>query len=285
MKEKNLKRRKIRAFLEISIPLNCLMTRVGVIIGALVGVGLDSSFIFQISLAFFSATFVAAAGNMMNDYFDRDVDAVSYPNKKRPIPSGRLLTGEVIEVSTVCFTLGILFAASINLDCLAIAGFNVFLLILYGKRLKRTGFSGNIAISYLIGSVFLFGGAAVGKIATVGILTVFILVFLVNLGREIIKDVEHIAEDKGKRETLPMKIGEKKALVTASFFIGTAVAFSLLPLVWDIFGPGYLVVLGADAVLVYSVVISFRNPPKAQKVIKFVGMSMAIVAFLLGGIL
>ena len=255
------------------------MAGIGAIIGFLVGSGLDLSFVPIISLAFLTVVFVTAAGNAMNDYFDRDVDAISH--KKRPIPSGRLFPKEVIIFAAVCFATGIFLAIFINPACLVIAVFNILLLISYDKRLKQTGFSGNIAISYLVASTFLFGGAAAGNIALAGILV--LLAFLTNLGREVIKDIEDIAGDRGKRETLPMKIGEKKTVIIANFCIGGAILLSPLPWIWNMLGQGYLAVIIADLILMTSIFVSFRNVQTTQKLIK-VGMLLALLSFLLGGI-
>jgi len=260
------------------------MAGVAVFVGALVGVSLNSSLTLPILLAFLAAAFVTAGGNTMNDYFDREVDATSISHKKRPIPSGELLPKEAIQFAAFCFILGIFLSIFINLLCLIIASVNAFFLVVYDAYLKGRGFSGNIIISYLVASTFLFGGAAVGELSLVSALTLlFAMAFLANLGREIVKDVEDIASDKGKRKTLPMKIGEKGSVMGASLSLGVAVVLSPLPLIWEVLGQGYLLVIVADAVLTVSIFTSFRDAHAGQKLIK-VGMLLALIAFILGGI-
>lgn len=272
---------KIRAFGEIARPLNCLMGFGAVVIGALIGIGLDFSFLFPVLLASLVAVFVTAGGNTMNDYFDREIDVIVH--KKRPIPSKRLSSKEAIVFATVCFIVGVFLAAFVNFLCLIIAVVNVCLLISYDKHLKKTGFAGNVVISYLVGSIFLFAGAAVNSIAVTG--TLAILAFLANLGREIIKDVEDIAGDEKERRTLPMRIGVKGSLVLAGLSIIIAIILSLFPFVSNTLGIEYLVVvIIADGVFLYSVLISFGNPHKAKNLVK-IGMLLALVSFLIGGIL
>ena len=50
-----------------------------------------------ILLIFFSMAFITSAGFAINDYFDRESDAVIKP--KRPIPSGALSLKQVVAVS------------------------------------------------------------------------------------------------------------------------------------------------------------------------------------------
>ncbi len=56
-----------------------------------------------ILLVFFSMAFITSAGFALNDYFDRESDAVIKP--KRPIPSGALNLKQVVIVSAVFFSL------------------------------------------------------------------------------------------------------------------------------------------------------------------------------------
>src|SRR4030042_7193865 len=63
-------------------------------------------------LIFPSMAFITSAGFALNDYYDRESDAVIKP--KRPIPSGALNLRQVIVVSAVLFTLGLILALLIN---------------------------------------------------------------------------------------------------------------------------------------------------------------------------
>ena len=63
-------------------------------------------------LIFFSMAFITSAGFAINDYFDRESDAVIKP--KRPIPSGALSLKQVVAVSSVLFVAGLILASYIN---------------------------------------------------------------------------------------------------------------------------------------------------------------------------
>ena len=77
----------MNAVLKLLRPLNCIMGAIGVFIGALIGVGLDlftpDHYLNVISAAVVAAFFMAS-GNILNDYFDREVDRINHPD--RPIP-------------------------------------------------------------------------------------------------------------------------------------------------------------------------------------------------------
>src|SRR5512140_3922444 len=60
-------------------------------------------------LIFFSMAFITSAGFAINDYFDRESDAIIKP--KRPIPAGALSLKQVIAVSSVLFAVGLVMSA------------------------------------------------------------------------------------------------------------------------------------------------------------------------------
>ena len=72
----------------------------------------DMSFGLVALLTFFSMAFIASAGFAINDYFDRESDAVIKP--KRPIPSGALSSNQAAAVAGVLFGLGLVFSFLIN---------------------------------------------------------------------------------------------------------------------------------------------------------------------------
>jgi geranylgeranylglycerol-phosphate geranylgeranyltransferase len=159
--------------------------------------------------------------------------------------------------------------------------------------LKQKGFVGNLTISYLTGSVFIFGGSATlendGLIEMVtssefGVtLILAFLAFLSAVGREIIKDIQDMEGDTD-RFTLPMRIGKQRAGLLAGGAIIIAVALSWLPYYFDILGIVYLgLVLPADALFVYTAAAGTRDPARAQKMAKF-AMLLALIAFMVGAV-
>lgn len=253
-------------------PGNCLMASLAALIGFLVA---DNSpeplTAVLVALAVFAVT---GAGNAVNDYFDREIDAVNRPS--RPIPSNRISPRRAFAWSIILFGAGCLFALFINHLALAIAIFNSILLYLYARNLKVTPFAGNVAVGYLTGSTFLFGGAAGNDINIT--LFLFLLASLATLAREIEKDIEDVAGDvaSGAR-TLPIVIGERMSSFLAASFVVAAIVLSYLaPL-----GRAYIMaVTVADLLFLAALARILKGEaPKAQKMLK-AGMATALAAFL-----
>jgi geranylgeranylglycerol-phosphate geranylgeranyltransferase len=139
---------------------------------------------------------------------------------------------------------------------------------------------GNVVVAYLTGSTFLFGGAAVGDVLGAAVLAS--LAGVATLTREVVKDVEDVAGDREEGlRTLPIAVGERRALWLGVVAMLVAVAASVVPAFGD-FGVVYLaVVLPADAVMLHATWLSFRDPAAAQRRLKQ-GMFLAAAAFVVG---
>lgn len=275
-------------------PMNAVMAGLGVFVGGIAAVGMnisDNDILLRVILAYLAAFFATGAGNALNDIVDAETDRVNHP--ERPIPAGKLTRSQVMRVVVLGYSLTFLLAAFVNTLNFIIAFINISLMISYELKLKQKGFVGNLSISYLTGSVFLFGGAATLENAPLsdmitsnefGVTVILaFLAFLASVGREIIKDIQDMEGDTD-RLTLPMKIGRKKAGLLAGLMIVIAVCLSWLPYYYDILGTVYLgIVIIADALFVYAIVLAVDQPGRSQKVAK-VAMLIALIAFLAGAL-
>jgi geranylgeranylglycerol-phosphate geranylgeranyltransferase len=271
----------IVGYIRLARPLNLFMVAIGVLVGYLVEWGFDPSP--GIVLAPFAAIFATAGGNGLNDYFDRDVDKIAHPN--RPIPSGQISPQRAYAFSIASFILAIVIALLTSWACLAIALINVGLMLLYEKRLKQAGLSGNLVISYLVASLFLFGGV-VRIERSIYITSILMpLAFLATLGREIAKDVEDLGGDEGARLTLPMRIGQRRTSLLASGSILSAVVLSPLPYLLGVYGISYLYILiPADLLFVLSSILILRRVEVGEGLAKY-AMLLGVGAFLGGAFL
>jgi geranylgeranylglycerol-phosphate geranylgeranyltransferase len=271
--------RRLRGFFTLSRPLNVVSAGLLTFLGAFVAGGAFEAA--SATLRAVGATFLAvAAGNAINDYYDRDVDAINRPD--RPIPSGLVSPGEALAFSIGCFALAVAFAITLPLLAVGIAVVNLVALVLYTEFFKGLPGVGNAVVSYLGGSTFLFGAAAVGALgSSVGALA--LLAGIATFSREVIKDVEDVAGDseEGLR-TLPLVVGERTALLIATGALVVAVLASPLPFLLGAFGEVYIaLVLPADAVMLYATVRAFSNPSVGQRLLKY-GMLLAAAAFIGG---
>ncbi len=249
------------------------MAGAAAIIGLLIAGGFDMTAFVLIFLAVFLIT---GAGNAVNDYYDREIDAVNRPD--RPIPSKRIGPRTALNYSAILFVAGCILAGLVNQLCLAVAVLNSVLLFFYARNLKATPLAGNLCVAYLTGSTFIFGGAAYGLPGMEANLVPAGLSFLATMSREIAKDIEDMEGDrKGGAKTLPILAGEKISAALAAAFAMAGIVLSYLPP----FGMAYLaIVTAADLFLLSSVwKIARGDASGSQKALKM-GMAVALLAFL-----
>ena len=276
----------MRGFLSLARPLNCVMSAVGVGIAAVATVGLAgvAARALSIGIAGLVAALFAAAGNALNDYYDRDTDRVNHPD--RPIPRGEVSPNHARSFAALLFAASFVGALWVNVEAILVVAANLAAMLSYEKFFKSRGGSGNALIAYLVGSLFVFGGLAAygGDLQALSRAVVLgLLAGLATTGREIAKDIEDVAGDVDRR-TLPKRIGVRPAgAVAAAAFVAGAI-FSLVPFSFAGVGLPYLAIVAvADTMFIYSGVYSARNPARAQRVAKY-GMIVALVAFLAGGL-
>ncbi len=264
-------------------PINCIMAGIATIIGAVI-----AAEVLPVNLAataFLVAFIICGAGNIINDYFDYDIDKVNAPH--RPIPSGKISLANAYRYALVSFVIGISTAIFIgNALALGLTFFNSVLLYIYAWKIKRSGgLMKNLTISYLVASPFLFGGAVVERPTTTLLLAV--LAGLANTGREMAKDIEDYAGDSRYSKTLAVTWGPERAAALAVAFVSAAVLFSPLPYFLRVFGIIYIALLiPADLAFLYGAFKLLtgkdtRDASLAQRFMK-VGMALALGAFLLG---
>lgn len=174
----------MRAYLQLIRYGNCLMAAFSAAIGVLIAYNIISgsagSIPFPLNEIIYvgSVVFlVTGAGNVINDYYDIEIDRINKP--ERPIPSGRISKSKALYFSVSLFAVGTIIAFFINMICGIIALFNSLLLVYYAATLKRTVLIGNLSIGYLTGSTFLFGGAVF--YTNGGMEAVFVLFLLATL--------------------------------------------------------------------------------------------------------
>jgi geranylgeranylglycerol-phosphate geranylgeranyltransferase len=267
----------LKPSLEILRPFNCVMAGLAAVIGLLLAGGFD----FEVAALIFLAVFlVTGAGNAVNDYYDRKIDAVNRP--ERPIPSKRMSATAAFNYSLALFAASCLLAGLVNQHCLAIAVLNSALLFLYARSLKATPLAGNLCVAYLTGSAFLFGGAASGLAGLEANLIPFFLSFLATMSREIMKDVEDMDGDRQSgAKTLPILVGKRpSAALAATFALAAVVQSYFAP-----FGITYLMIVTvADLFLLFSMIkIVKGDAAGSQRALK-IGMAIALLAFLAAGL-
>jgi geranylgeranylglycerol-phosphate geranylgeranyltransferase len=238
-------------------------------------------------LTFFSMAFITSAGFALNDYFDKESDAVIKP--KRPIPSGALSLKQVIAISVLLFAVGLSFSALINQLSILILLVDSVLLVVYSAFIKRkSGFAANILVGILTGTAFLYGEAVTlgpNVLSPLSLSLASLSLYPIacgTIGGNVLRDILSLEGDsKIGYPTLPQKIGNANAAkVAAVFFIATGV---LVPLPYFLgnFTVFYLpLILIWSAILIYAsirIITSASTPAKVRKYERMVTMSMILL--------
>jgi geranylgeranylglycerol-phosphate geranylgeranyltransferase len=233
-----------------------------------------------ILLVFFSMAFITSAGFSINDYFDKESDAVIKP--KRPIPSGALSLKQVVTISVFLFALGLSLAFLINWLCLVILLVDSIVLLLYSAFVKRkSGFAANILVGCLVGTAFIYGEAAVFQTVSLVSLSLYPICFG-TIGGNVLRDILSLEGDsKIGYPTLPQKIGNKSSIRVAAFFFIVTAALAPLPFVFKFFGIYYLsLILLWSVLLFYSsirLVTSASTVENVRKYERLITMSMTLL--------
>mgnify|MGYP001168974460 CR=1 FL=1 len=236
--------------------------------------------------------------NAFNDLMDIEIDRINRPN--RPLPSGVITIESASRAVAITGIVSILTLAAAGyaawngetgienwMPALAIWGLALVLFFNYESssrfsfRMKDRGLPGNIAISLAVGLVIIFGAAGVSKPFDNRAWVAFIVGFLYNLSREIVKDIEDIHGDKG-RTTFAMRAGVERSRLVAWAVLLAALASLLSPFVpeLEIFTPWHVAfVIPAVVTLIMVKNRLFSSEDHAaQKLIK-TSMQLCLAAF------
>ncbi|MBH08111.1 MAG: hypothetical protein CMP71_03475 [Flavobacteriales bacterium] len=197
---------------------------------------------------------IAASGYIVNDIYDYNLDQINKPEK---VLLGKFLKSRDAIIiymlfNSLAIVLSIFLCIKIKLEIYIL----VFLLIiyclwLYSKKLKKYKIIGNILIAFFISlSILNVPLFSYKNILSDDIFFVFLIIsifsvlaFLINVKREIIKDIEDMEGDRmHKVKSLPIISGIKKSrLVTLiigiilMFAISCIITFQILILKSDLF--------------------------------------------------
>ncbi len=275
---------KLTAFFLIIRPLNFIITIASVIVAAFISS--SQTFIdLNLFLAAFAAGFTASAGNIINDIFDFEIDKINQP--QRVLPSQKISMEEAYLYYFVLLVISILLSFQISFTILILVVISHILLFLYSKYLKRVPLIGNIIIAVLTGLVFIYGGALVDNPLAAVIPAVF--AFLINLIREIVKDMQDIVGDKKSGIfTFPSKYGINKSKVLISFLTIVLIIFTFYPFLTELYKIEFfiIVMILVNPILIYCLKKLFedhtiKNLMKISNLLKL-NMVFGLLAIFLG---
>lgn len=183
----------------------------------------------QLLLLSFSTVLIAAAGYIINDYYDVKIDLI---NKPKRVVVGRVLKRRVAMIAHTILNItgiGLGFVLSYQLALLNLI--SAVLLWAYSNQLKRMVLVGNLVVSLLTG-LSIYVVAFHFDPQNTMIIAYSLFAFFFTLIREIIKDMEDLKGDEnfGCR-TLPIVYGIRKSKnviysLSIIFLIGLSIIFN-----------------------------------------------------------
>jgi geranylgeranylglycerol-phosphate geranylgeranyltransferase len=231
-------------------------------------------------LTFFSMAFIASAGFSLNDYFDKESDAVIKP--KRPIPSGALSQKQVLAISVALFAAGLFLAFLINLLSFGILIVDTILLVIYSALVKKkSGFVANALMGVLAGTAFLYGESTALNTISLTSLILYPIAFG-TIGGNVLRDILSLEGDaKVGYPTLPQKIGSTGAVKDGALFFIICGVLAPLPFFIGKFTVYYLpLILLWSILLIYSsvrLITSVSTVANVRKYERIVTMSMLLL--------
>jgi 4-hydroxybenzoate polyprenyltransferase len=133
---------RARAYLEL-VRVPNLFTAIGdIVAGYLIvsrGAHVDQT---GLTLLMLASVCLYAGGVVLNDYFDRDIDAVERP--ERPIPSGRIRAGLALQFGVGLLGVGCILAAGAGPISLLVAVLLAGCIVLYDSKGKRIEYVGSV---------------------------------------------------------------------------------------------------------------------------------------------
>jgi geranylgeranylglycerol-phosphate geranylgeranyltransferase len=216
-------------YLRLMRPVNCVMMGFAVVVGAaLASPNVLSDSWLNLIYGFVTGFMLTAASMTINDYYDRQIDAINEPN--RPIPSGFIQPKQALAFALILTVVGFATAILTNLLCLVIAIIAWIVSVTYTTVGKRSGLPGNFLVSTCVTIPFIYGSATTINIVSPNVTLFASMVFLSITGREITKGIVDVQGDKTKNiQTLAVRFGEKTAAVAATLFYLSAVLLSPVP--------------------------------------------------------
>lgn len=275
---------KLNGILRLIRPLNCLIMGFAVIVGACLVLPPNPTI--NLLMGFVTSFTLTAASMAINDYYDREIDAINEPH--RPIPQGEITPKEALTFALILSIIG--FTASLLTNppnTLIVALIAYIISIIYITKGKGTGLPGNLLVSASVVIPFIYGGFTVGNIE-ISIFLFAAIAFLSNTGREITKGIVDIKGDKSQNiNTLAVTYGEKKAAEIATLFSLLAVILSLQPWLWKLVSNLFLppVILTDIGLILSSISLlkdHTRNNAKRIKNLSLIWFTTGLIAFILG---
>lgn len=246
---------------------------------------------------------IAGAGNIINDYFDVNIDVINKPNKViiNQFINRRWAIFWHLILSAIGIGLSFHVAIKINFIWIGILNsFAVLLLFIYSASLKKKFIIGNIIISLLTAWVLIvlmlpeyfelikyriFSLENYYKIFRLGILYATFS-FIISLIREVIKDIEDVDGDRQNAcKTMPIVLGINSTKVFISVWLIVIIALLVIAQAYVVSFGWWWSIIYAFAFLIWPLVSIQKKLFKANSNNDYAELSKKVKWIMLFGIL
>ncbi|MEJ7643364.1 MAG: geranylgeranylglycerol-phosphate geranylgeranyltransferase [Chryseolinea sp.] len=165
-----------------------------------------------------STILIAAAGYIINDYYDVKIDYINKPDR---VIIGKSITRRYAILFHVVLSLaGVLIGVYLSWSITALNVMSVFLLWLYSNMLKRLPLVGNLTVAVLTGAA-IYSVEILYRIGNPLVIIFAVFALFITLVREIIKDIEDLKGDNTFGcKTLPIILGIRRTKLIIYIIIG-----------------------------------------------------------------
>jgi len=203
------------------------------------GAALSTNWLVALTGIILAGPLVCAMSQAINDWYDREVDAINEP--QRPIPSGRIPGRWGLYIAAIWTGLSLAVASLLGSWVLIATCIGLFLAWAYSApplRLKRNGWLGNAACGFSYEGLAWVTGAAAMLGGALPPWPVLMLALLYSLGAHGIMTLNDFKSIKGDEQmginSLPVELGaEGAARVACTMMAGPQFIVITLLLLWQ----------------------------------------------------
>lgn len=211
---------------------------------------------------------LCATSQVVNDWYDREVDAINEPD--RPIPSGRIPGRWGLYLSLIWSLLSLLLALVLGPWVLAATLVGLILAWAYSApplRLKQNGWLGNAAVGFSYESLAWITGAAVMLGGAMPDGRTLLLAFLYGLGAHGIMTLNDFKAIEGDKQmgvrSLPVQLGVRGAAWTACIVM-IVPQLAVVALLFSWMMPVHAAAVAALVMVQATLMVRFMQDPVAR---------------------
>ncbi len=201
------------------------------------GASIPENWLFLVAGIALTGPIVCGTSQVINDYCDRQVDAINEPN--RPIPSGRISPRWAVAIALIGSALSLAVGSALGLWVFLATCVALFCGWAYSSppfRFKRSGWLGPLVCALSYEGLSWFTGASVmlGGLPSAITLSVLLLYSLGAHGIMTLNDFKAVEGDKATGlRSLPVTMGVRPAALFACFVMAIAQAAVIAILLWQ----------------------------------------------------